>query len=249
MFRRSILAAACAILSGLTALADPATPVAVRAQAELSSGHTLLTLDRAAIARAASGVRQIRFESLPLGDELVDLSLEPFRVLAPDATIMVVDEAGERSADFDPASVSFWRGSVDGAHGSHVFLSVADGSVVGRIELGAGQPTFAISSEGGDLDAGGVALDEGQVVVFRANASGYRETAPIACGVGITPIGPPGELPPPSTNGPATMPTPAVGTPVLGEHGRPGDAVWTLLEHKDRSSHPRPSGRTPRTVQ
>ncbi|MGD1916148.1 MAG: M12 family metallo-peptidase [Phycisphaerales bacterium] len=216
MFRRSILAAACAILSGLTALADPATPVAVWAEVELSSGHTLLTLDRAAIARAASGVRQIRFESLPLGDELVDLSLEPFRVLAPDATIMVVDEAGERSADFDPASVSFWRGSVDGAHGSHVFLSVADGSVVGRIELGAGQPTFAISSEGGDLDAGGVALDEGQVVVFRANASGYRETAPIACGVGITPIGPPGELPPPSTNGPATMPTPAVGTPVLG---------------------------------
>ncbi len=213
-----IIAVLCATLCGGVAFANPPEPAVLRANPDCTAGHTLLTLDHDAIARAAAHRQNLRIKGLPLVvGGVVDLDLKPFRVLATDARLVVVDEAGERSAEFDPSSISFWRGSVDGVAGSHVFLSVAEGSVVGRIELGASRPTYAISSEGGDLSAGGVALGEDKVSVFRGNSTRYRETAPFACGVGITPGGPAGELPP-RPDGPTAMPGPALVEPVLGMH-------------------------------
>lgn len=153
--------------------------------------HTVLSLDHAALA-AAGGSTTLEQFPLPDGSS-INLVLEPFGVFAPGARILVVDDAGERPADFDPSAITFWRGSVEGIPGSHVFLSTAEGSTIGRIELGANQPTFVVSSNGGDPRNGGVALDEGQVVVFEADSTFGPQTAPTLCG---TATGTPDSIPP-----------------------------------------------------
>ncbi|MEQ8318531.1 MAG: M12 family metallo-peptidase [Phycisphaerales bacterium] len=151
-----------------------------------------------------------RPDRLPLpGGSVVRLDLEPFALCGPDARIVIADGAGEHEAGFDPTAISFWRGVVEGYPGSHVFLSIAEGSTIGRIELGAGRPTYAISSRGGDPEAGGVELGAGEVVVFRARGSLAEGRAPLACGVGIMPIGPSMREESRSGNGPGST----LGTP------------------------------------
>ncbi|MFI4882053.1 MAG: M12 family metallo-peptidase, partial [Phycisphaerales bacterium JB064] len=178
-------------------------------------GHTVLSVDHLAL-KAAAGER-LRLDNFPLpGGGSVDLSLEPFSFIPPDASFVVADEAGERAADFDPASIHFWRGTVDGLPGSHVFISATDTSnrsVMGRIELGAGRSTFVVSSEGGDPAAGGVALGEGQVVVFEGRGGFDPSFAPHLCGVGIQPIGPREPL---GTDEPEATITPAYGKVIPG---------------------------------
>lgn len=183
-----------------------------RAQAQhatLELGHHALSKDSAV------------FDRFPLPDgSTLTLDIEPFRVFAPGARILVVDPAGERDADFDPTSITFYRGSVQGRPGSHVFLSISEDSTIGRIELGAGQPTYVVNSDGGDSAAGGVTLARGQVVVYEATATVAPHTAPTMCGThaGITPIGPaPTSMPtaePDDPDGPVL--TPAIGTPIYG---------------------------------
>ncbi|MFI4916432.1 MAG: GC-type dockerin domain-anchored protein [Phycisphaerales bacterium JB060] len=186
-----------------------------RAQAQ----HATIDLDRHALSKDSA-----IFERFPLPDgSTLTLDLEPFRIFAPGARVVVVDAAGEREADFDPAAITFWRGTVRGRPGSHVFLSVAEGSTIGRIELGASEPTYVISSQGGDPQRGGVALQRGQVAVFEATATVSASTAPTLCGThaGITPIGPALEPvatarpdAPDAPDGPVL--TPAIGTPIRG---------------------------------
>lgn len=119
---------------------------------------------------------------LPDGS-VVRLDLEPFAVCGPEARIVIADGAGEHAADFDLAAISFWRGVVEGYPGSHVFLSIAEGSTIGRVELGVGRPTYAISSRGGDPEAGGVALGPGEVAIYRAAGGFWPEAPGTSCGV------------------------------------------------------------------
>ena len=209
----------CCFVSALlasAASADPAKPGWSVGEVVRGDHVVVLTLGREPgdfVPQArAQAERSERLEGFPLPDgSAVDLVLEPMRVLAHGARIVVVDDAGEREAGFDPASIAFWRGTVEGYHGSHVFLSVAEGSTIGRIELGAGRPTYGISSSGG-----GVALGAGQVVVYRARAGFDGSLAPHLCGVGIQPVGPVGPMGPAGGNGPGPIVTPAYGPMIPG---------------------------------
>jgi len=218
--RTALCAAIAAFLStGTTTAADEVTTLEFVHSSQQASGVIVTSIDAAALSKH----EPLRFTRFPLpSGATVDLALEPFRLFAPHARIVVVDDAGERPADFDPASVTFWRGIVEGNPGSHVFLSISDGSTIGRIELGASQPTFVISSDGGDPRNGGVALEQGNVAVFEATATVGPQTAPTLCGTytGIVPIGPAPTLVPvaePDTpDGPVLAP--AVGAPIGGLH-------------------------------
>ncbi|UYV11875.1 MAG: M12 family metallo-peptidase [Phycisphaera sp.] len=163
----------------------------------------VLTLDRDALAGESAILERF---PLPDGTQ-VDLVLEPFGVFAPDARVVVADGAGERPADFDPSSIAFWRGTVSGYPGSHVFLSVAEGSTVGRVELGASRPTYAISSSGGD---------PAEIVVYRQKVGMAADLAPSPCGVGIVPVGPANLDPPPGGDGPGSVLGPTYGPMVRG---------------------------------
>ena len=202
MLKNLLLACmSCAIF----APADPvlaSSPDRARVRVEATPG-AVFVLPRTELAAAAADHGGIELAGVALpGGAVVALQLDPFRFLDAEARLVIIDEAGERPADFDPGSVAFWRGHVEGMPDSHVFLSVAEGSVVGRIELGASRPTFAISSRGGDPAAGGVDLAEGQVVVYEASAQPPMPAAPALCGtglherIGIVPLGPAGEAPP-----------------------------------------------------
>lgn len=174
----------------------------------LGTPHTVLALDHAALADADPTT----LERFPLPDgSSVDLALEPFQVVAPDARIVVADDPDERPAGFDPASITFWRGTVEGYTGSHVFLSIAEGSTIGRIDLGAGRPTYVITSRGGDPSAGGVELEPGQVVVYQGRGSVGENLAPHQCGVGIMPVGPSIPDSPTSGDGPGSILAPTSG--------------------------------------
>ncbi len=140
-----------------------------------------------------------RLEQFPLANgETVNLVLEPFRVLNQDASIVVADGTHQRSINAADLAVACWRGHVEGWNGSHVFLSIADGSIIGRVELGAGHPTFGISSNGGSPSAGGVSLEQGQAAVYRATRQTRHDSSLVLCGTRplIQPIGPAGEAPP-----------------------------------------------------
>ncbi|UYV11874.1 MAG: M12 family metallo-peptidase [Phycisphaera sp.] len=189
----SLCAAVASFMFASTGVAADQTTVEFARQSTQASGVAVTSIDAAPLARREA----VRFARFPLPDgATADLNLEPFRVFAPGARIVVVDEAGQRPADFDPASITFWRGSVEGRPGSHVFLSVADGSTIGRIEMGASQPTYVVSSNGGDPRNGGVALGEGQIVVFEAAGTFGPQIAPTLCGTAtgthdsIAPVGP-----------------------------------------------------------
>lgn len=215
--RTSLCAALASIALSSTGIAADEATIEFTRQPSQASGVAVTSIDAASLAKH----EPVRFDRFPLpGGTTVDLALEPFRIFAPGARIVVVDEAGDRPADFDPASVTFWRGSVEGRPGSHVFLSIAEGSTTGRIEMGASQPTYAVSSDGGDPRNGGVALERGQVAVFEATATTGALTAPSLCGThpGIMPIGPaPAIVPmaePDAPDGPVL--TTHLGPPVRG---------------------------------
>lgn len=206
---------------GVVAAQAPARDIP-RHEAPPAVAHARFEFDRPALMDPLAG--PTRLERFPLPDgPRVNLLLAPMPVLAPGARIVVVDAAGERAADFDPASISFWRGTVEGYPGSHVFLSVAEGSTIGRIELGPGLPTYGLSSKGGDPSLGGVTLRPGEVAVYRATATAGPLAAPVECGGAhaamVSPVGPvptaPGQYPDsPGDSGPA--PGPAVYPPIGG---------------------------------
>ncbi|MEQ9096750.1 MAG: M12 family metallo-peptidase [Phycisphaerales bacterium] len=143
---------------------------------------SVLTVDRSALRAAFARDQAVTLSNIPMPDgSRLDLVVEPFRVFAPGARIIVADETGEREADFDPASVLHLHGRVAGVPGSHVFLSMADGSATGRIEMGASQPTFVISSEGGKPARGGVDMDEDEIAIFEAERTFAPQTVASMC--------------------------------------------------------------------
>ncbi len=217
MTLRTALCSTIAALSivGTTMAADEVATLDFAHRSTRAPGLAMTSIDAASLTK----LEPMRFAGFPLPDgSTVDLALEPFRLFAPGARIVVVDEAGERPADFDPSTVTFWRGTVEGQPGSHVFLSVAKGSTIGRIEMGASRPTFVISSQGGDPRNGGVTLERGQVVVYEATATVSPTAIPTMCGThaGIVPVGP-APTPRAEPDGPddPVLTTP-VGTPIGG---------------------------------
>jgi len=173
---------------------------------------------------------------LPLpGVGEVELQLRAYSPIAPGARFVVADRGGQRAATFDPSSVRFWRGTVTGVPGSHAVVSIAEGSVVGRIELGPGRPTFGIAGGDHATPDWGVTLDSGEVAIFRARPAAATFTAPTLCGgahadappphhLGILPVGPAGGAAigtaglrdgPPSADAGTLAPT-AGGPPVRG---------------------------------
>jgi len=195
------LAAAIVVCVGVLVLIGHAR--AQEGQPHIASPHVTLTIDPDALSGDS-----VFLERFPLPDgTTVNLALEPFTVFAPGAKIVVVDEAGERAAAFDLASISYWRGRVSGFPGSHVFLSIAEGATVGRIELGAGQQTYAVRSSG---------EDPAELVVYRRPAGAVENLAPHLCSVGITPVGPSNPDVPPSADGPGSAIGPTYGRMVRG---------------------------------
>ncbi len=185
-----------------TAMANAQAPQSEPAFRIFSAGAdhataSIVRLCEQTLSRARDHRGGLRIEQFPLSThEAVDLILEPFEVVNRDAIFVIGDPnepAGAgRPANFDPDSIAFWRGRVAGYPGSHVFLSIAPSSTIGRIELGAGRPTYVISSRGGDVSRGGVDLQPGEAAVFRGRGGARPWTVPHLCGLGAAPGGVPG---------------------------------------------------------
>ena len=86
--------------------------------------------------------------SIPGGGQRT-LELTGFRVTSDGTRFVVGDSAGaDVQLAFDPASVLLFRGRVAGDAHSHAFVSVYEGAMCGRIELGSGEQ-FVITSRAG----------------------------------------------------------------------------------------------------
>jgi len=132
----------------------------------------------------------MKIEGFPLRPGLsVDLDIEPFRVTGP-GTRFVLGRAGgeDETLVFDPSSVHLFRGEVTGRAGSHVFLALAEGRSVGRIDLGPGDRRYRIAPS----DAAGRALGRSRFSVFPTLGAPTLPPGVPLCGVE-----PAGEPPPP----------------------------------------------------
>ena len=104
---------------------------------------------------------------LPGGGQL-ELRLETFRVTGPSTRIVVGDRRrGDTDLGFDPSRVVLLRGGVAGDPHAHAFVSIFDGAMSGRLELGTGE-RFVITSRAG----GGRMLPPGEALVLRDLGAG-----------------------------------------------------------------------------
>ncbi len=109
----------------------------------------------------AAGIRT-RVPSVTLQTGLaVELEIEPFSIVTPDTRFVLGSKDGpDRPLEFDPASVSLFRGDVVGYPGSHVFLALSEKGSTGYIDLGSTR--YRIGSASDD----GKALSSRHVSVF-----------------------------------------------------------------------------------
>jgi hypothetical protein len=103
---------------------------------------------------------------------VVDLDLYEFRVLAEDAVIVVVDEAGNR-VPMEHPDVRLYQGKVAGQPDSRAFLSLSSTAVQGFVQLG--DVTYIIS-DGGIADLPPVAFNP-------ATMSEHFAAPTVFCGV------------------------------------------------------------------
>jgi DNA-binding beta-propeller fold protein YncE len=121
--------------------------------------------DREAVRAAARrpGRRLVQQLSLHAG-LTVDLDIEPFSITGPASRFVLGRADGpDEPLDFDPASVSMFRGHVIGHPGSHVFLALSDILSSGYVDLGSGRHRYRIASAlapGDELPPGQIALFE-----------------------------------------------------------------------------------------
>ncbi|MEO1009075.1 MAG: M12 family metallo-peptidase [Planctomycetota bacterium] len=204
----------CLVMLLLAATSGLATPqIRLLRTADQAANLGVIRIDADAL-RTARNMPPDEAFAVPgvwIGGQSLDLVLERMPLLAPDAVVVAAGPAGHE-APIDIGEVAIWRGRVEGVPGSHVFLSIADGSTVGRIELGAGRPAYAVSSVGGDPKAGGVALAAGEVAVFRTRVAGGLAT-PTLCGAAFPRLGLRDAA---AANGPTPPPPPP--PPVRGLH-------------------------------
>ncbi|MCH7597225.1 MAG: hypothetical protein IID35_11805, partial [Planctomycetes bacterium] len=137
--------------------------------------------DRDTVREAARAGRKLTVKAFPLPNgRSVDLELRPFSISSSNSRF-VVGRKGQpdRPADFDPTSISFFRGEVAGRPGSHVFLALGDLFSTGYVDLGAGAGRFEVSSLGRD----GKPLTDGGLSVFQGAASANLPPGVELCGV------------------------------------------------------------------
>ncbi|RMH11474.1 MAG: hypothetical protein D6695_09105 [Planctomycetota bacterium] len=122
--------------------------------------------------RLSVGQRYV-LSSVPIPDAIgrgtwVDLELTRFEVTTPD-TRFVIGNPGQDDTElgFDPNRVVLMRGSIAGEAHSHVFISVYEGRMIGRIERGAGE-RFMVT----DRAPQGRALPTGQAMVLPDQTAG-----------------------------------------------------------------------------
>ena len=120
--------------------------------------------------RAATGPILLADVPLPNRDP-VTLRLEPFRVLAPDARVVLATADGDVPVELDPDRYLFLRGDVPGHPGSHAFLALGDAAPTGRIELGPGAPAYALTA----------APTAGDATLFEIRAVGGAEVPMQLC--------------------------------------------------------------------
>ncbi len=155
--------------------------------AEIRRDHLQVTWDRDALRDLArgSGVRTIRGFPLASGTH-VDLLVEPFRVTGPGTRFVLGWRGGEDvPIDFDPSTISMFRGRVAGRPGSHVFLAFSDIRSTGRVDLGGGAASYRVASA--DLPS--------TITVFPTVASPALPPDVPLCGTAPTPATEPPETP------------------------------------------------------
>jgi hypothetical protein len=133
--------------------------------------------------RNATGA--LRLERFPVGDGERTLNLERFEVLAPGAEVVVGRPGGKWEKIATPR-LAFWRGTVEGAPDSSVFIGAGEGLTVGSIDLGAGGERYRLSS----VAAPGRALPAGTVAEFKVGEGAPERGAAGGAVGGAAPLTP-----------------------------------------------------------
>jgi DNA-binding beta-propeller fold protein YncE len=155
------------ISAALPAVAQTNEPERVAADAIMvfdtrPNSQTTLMVDFYALAQLADTQQGVVIESFPISKtRSVDLHLTRFRVASERTQFVLGTPEGDVPIRVDPDRLVFLRGEVEGLVGSHVFISMSETLSTGRIELGPGRPTFAISS----YTMGGESLSTGEVTI------------------------------------------------------------------------------------
>jgi len=138
--------------------------------------------DREAIREMAGreGPQLVRDFPLRAGLSL-DLEIERFSVTSPSTQFVLGRKGGEdQPIDFDPSSISMFRGRIVDAPGSHVFLAFSDTLSTGHIDLGPGHPSYRIHSRGNR--SAGVDTGAGEIEVFETVPAPARPPGVPFCG-------------------------------------------------------------------
>ena len=112
-----------------------------------AGGLARIQVNREDLRRRAALGHAFVVEQVPLpGVDPVTLELERFRVLDPNARVVLGTDNGDMAVEFDPDRILFLRGKVAGRPGSHVVLALGERSSIGRIELGPGAQSFVLTT-------------------------------------------------------------------------------------------------------
>lgn len=130
--------------------------------------RSAIRFDPGALTGLRSG-QAVEIAGVPLpGSGAVTLELTRFEVTTARTRFVAGDVAGDgRETGFDPDSVVLLRGAIAGDPGSHAFVSVHDGAMSGRVELGSGE-RFVITSRAG----AGRGMGPGEALVLPDRATG-----------------------------------------------------------------------------
>ncbi len=147
-----------------------------------SDGDVLtVNFDAAPVRLAAGRPGKVTIQAFPLRTDLaVELAVEPFRVAGP-RTRVVLGRKGQpdEPIDFDPTTISFFRGEVPGRAGSHVFLAFSERLSTGFVDLGPGAERYGISTK----DRAGQPLPAGQLSIFQMHGDGSVPPGVPLCGL------------------------------------------------------------------
>jgi hypothetical protein len=130
-------------------------------------GQFVARVDMGGLRAAVGNAGAVMIEEFPLAPGLyVDLEVERFWVTAPGARFVSGGAKGDAESGFDPGEVVLLRGRVAGRERSQVYLGLSRWCSNGVIALGAGEPSYGVSSRG----ALGAPLPAGELSVFQSVA-------------------------------------------------------------------------------
>lgn len=162
-----------------------------------ANGTLIADFNLPKLRQAAANKQPILIQNLQLPNgQAVDLHLNPFQVVNPNAQILTATSASNsQPAQINPNDILFFRGNIPNLPGSHIFLTIGNHQSTGRIELGPGAPTYMLSSKSTDQSQ----LEPGNLTIFEGRYGPANFTADLLCGVTDTaPTNPlPTDLAPP----------------------------------------------------